>query len=190
MWAYVKDGAIKQTNSVQTRLETNPGSYFPAKYANEWTKEQKEAHGVYEIISDTTNYKDPDYYHNTASTITFSGGEVKETWGTATAKSLADVNWTQAQIDAGDAPTGADTNTLNYRGLTYLHKEVISKQAHDLLSPTDWYASRKAEASTAIPTAVGLPVLIHSTIIQLNAAVAVATCVTSMAMPAVPSAAS
>ena len=31
MWAYIKDGAIKQVNSVQTRLEINPGSYFPAK---------------------------------------------------------------------------------------------------------------------------------------------------------------
>ena len=39
MWAYIKDGAIKQVNSVQTRLEINPGSYFPAKYANEWTKD-------------------------------------------------------------------------------------------------------------------------------------------------------
>ena len=44
MWAYIKDGAIKQVNAVQTRLEINPGSYFPAKYANEWTKEQKEAY--------------------------------------------------------------------------------------------------------------------------------------------------
>ena len=43
MWAYVKDGAIKQINVNQTRLEINPGSYFPVKYANEWTKEQKEA---------------------------------------------------------------------------------------------------------------------------------------------------
>ena len=62
MWAYIKDGAIKQVNSVQTRLEINPGSYFPAKYANEWTKEQKEAYGVYEVVIDKTNYKDENYY--------------------------------------------------------------------------------------------------------------------------------
>ena len=42
MWSYIKDGAIKQTNNVQTRLEINSGSYFPVKYANEWTKERKE----------------------------------------------------------------------------------------------------------------------------------------------------
>ena len=28
MWAYIKDGAIKQTNILQTKLEINPGSYF------------------------------------------------------------------------------------------------------------------------------------------------------------------
>ena len=33
MWAYVKDGKIQQVNVVQTRLEINPGSYFPNKYA-------------------------------------------------------------------------------------------------------------------------------------------------------------
>ena len=155
MWAYVKDGAIKQTNILQTKLEINPGSYFPVKYANEWTKDQKEAYGVYEVVSDTTNYKNPDYYQNTSSTLTFSGGVVKETWGTATARKLGDTNWTQAEIDAGKAPSGADTNTVAAVGLTNQHKNEISYTAHGLLSPTDWYASRKAEAGTAIPTAIG-----------------------------------
>ena len=112
MWAYIKDGAIKQTNTVQTRLEINPGSYFPAKYANEWTKEQKEAYGVYEVVVDKTNYKDENYYINTDSTYTFSGGVVKETWGTATARKLGDTNWTQEEIDAGKVRTkAADMHT-------------------------------------------------------------------------------
>ena len=46
MWAYVKDGVIKQINGHQTRLQPNPGVYFSAKYADEWTKEQKEDYGV------------------------------------------------------------------------------------------------------------------------------------------------
>ena len=154
MWAYVKDGAVQQVHAHQTRLQTNPGVYFQTKYADEWSKDQKEAAGVYEIEEDKTNYKDSNYYINGADTIAFGSGKVTRVWASATAKSLTDVNWTQAQIDAGDAPTGADTDTLIYRGLTYLHKEVISKQAHNILSPTDWYASRKAETTTAIPTAV------------------------------------
>jgi len=150
MWAYVKDGAIKQTNVSQTRLEINPGSYFPVKYANEWTKEQKEAYGVYEVVEDKTNYKNPEYYINGAETMSFGSGKVTRSWASATAKSLVDVNFT-----AQDEKDGLGTEgELNYRGLTYIHKEKISNQAHGLLSPTDWYASRKAEAGTAIPSDV------------------------------------
>ena len=65
MWAYVKDDTVQQTNSVQTRLETNPGVFFQQKYANEWTKEQKEAAGIYEIYKGNyrafTNSTSPGY---------------------------------------------------------------------------------------------------------------------------------
>ena len=153
MWAYVKDGALKQTNVNQTKLEINPGSYFPVKYANEWTIEQKNAYGVYEIEEDRTNWKDPSFYTNGKETIAYdsTNDKVTLTWASATAKSLADVNFTQADQDAGLGTK----DELNYRGLTYLHKQTISKTAHDLLAPTDWYASRKAEAGTAIPSNVG-----------------------------------
>ena len=55
MWAYVKDGVVEQVNAHQTRLQPNPGQYFQTKYADEWTKEQKEAYGVYEVEEDTKN---------------------------------------------------------------------------------------------------------------------------------------
>src|ERR1700736_5049317 len=45
-------------------------------------------------------------------------------------------------------------------------------------------ATRPATAPEQMPTTVGLPFKIHSTIIQVKAAVAVAVWVTSMAMPA------
>src|SRR5262245_34793308 len=45
-------------------------------------------------------------------------------------------------------------------------------------------ATRPATAPVQMPTTVGLPRIIHSTIIQVNAANAVAMCVTSIAMPA------
>ena len=152
MWAYVKDGTIKQTNTNQTKLEINPGSYFPVKYANEWTIEQKNAYGVYEVEVSRTNFKNPAYYVNSVETFAYDSDKdkVTQSWGSATGKSLTDVNYTQADEDAGLGTK----DELNYRGLTYLHKEVISRQAHTILNPTDWYASRKAETSTAIPTAV------------------------------------
>jgi hypothetical protein len=154
MWAYVEDGVIKQLNDHQTRLQPNPGVYFPAKYADEWTKEQKEAYGVYEVIDDKTNYKDPNYYINGADTISFGSGKVTRVWASATAKTLADVNWTQAEIDAGQAPDGADTNTLRNRGLTYEHKQLIKDSASGLLQSSDWYVIRKADAGTAVPSSI------------------------------------
>ena len=154
MWAYVKDGVIKQINEHQTRLQPNPGVYFSAKYADEWTKEQKEDYGVYEIVQDKTNYKDPEYYNNGADTISFGSGKVTRVWASATAKSLTDTKWTQAEIDADEAPTGADTNTIKLRGLTYLHKQVIKAQASQLLKDSDWYVIRKADAGTAVPSSI------------------------------------
>ena len=152
MWAYVKDGKIQQVNVVQTRLEINPGSYFPNKYAVEWTPEQKKAYGVYEVETDATNFKDKEYYVNKNETFAYdsSADKVTRSWGTATAKSLADVNFTQADQDAGLGTK----DELNYRGLTYTHKERISETAYKLLLPTDWYAARKAETGTAIPSTV------------------------------------
>ena len=154
MWAYVKDGVIKQINSHQTKLQPNPGVYFSAKYADEWTKEEKEDYGVYEIVQDKTNYKDPEYYNNGADTISFGSGKVTRVWATATAKSLTDTKWTQKEIDDGEAPTGADTNTIKTRGLTYLHKQQIKSQAAGFLKDSDWYVIRKADAGTAVPSSI------------------------------------
>ena len=49
-------------------------------------------------------------------------------------------------------------------------------------------ATRPATAPVAMPSALGLPCENHSTVIQVRAAVAVAMCVTVIAMPATPSA--
>src|SRR5262245_54919240 len=51
-------------------------------------------------------------------------------------------------------------------------------------------ATSPATAPDAAPKALGLPCTAHSANIQVRAAVAVATCVTNIAMPARPSAAS
>src|ERR1700692_4821610 len=50
-------------------------------------------------------------------------------------------------------------------------------------------ATKPATAPEAIPKTLGLPLVIHSANIQPNAAVAVAICVATIAMPARPSAA-
>ena len=149
MWAYVKDGSIVQTNTSQTRLMIR-GTEFPAKYANEWTVQQKKDYGVYEVVQDNTNLKDGAYYTNGISTYTFSGDTVTLSYASATAKEIEDTLYTQADEDNGLGTK----NDVKVEGLKTTHKATIRSQAHSSLSDTDWYASRKAETSTAIPSAV------------------------------------
>ena len=91
--------AIVEDNNI-TQYINNPKSViigyvrYPAKIFELWTTAEKEAIGIYEIVVDKTNYKDPEYYNNTNSSYTFADGQVTESWGTATAKELEDRNAT------------------------------------------------------------------------------------------------
>ncbi len=156
MWAYVKDGSIVQTNNFQTNLIIN-NTNFPTKYANEWSVDQKKAYGVYEVEEvNRTNLKDGNYYINDDGTLAYDSGnnKVTLTYDTATAKELADTKWTQSEIDADKAPEGADTNTVKVEGLKTILIREVKEQAQAELNKTDWYITRKAEKSTAIPSSI------------------------------------
>ena len=58
------------------------------------------------------------------------------------------------QIDDGMAPDGADTNTVATRGLKYNLIQTLKSQVAGILANTDWYITRNAEKSTAIPSAI------------------------------------
>lgn len=137
MWAYVEDNTIIQTNVSQTRLIVR-GSPFPVKYAREYTIEQKEAYGVYEVADDTTNYKDPAYYTNGAESMAFSGGVVTRSWAVSAARNLDDT-----VVDG-----------IVKKGLKSLHKGTIKGQARSLIKPYDWYYIRKADAGTAVSSSI------------------------------------
>jgi len=153
MYALVESGTI-------TRYFNNPkgfslnGNQYSADVFTKWTNTEREAIGIYEIIFDNSNYKSPKFFNNTDRTYTFnsSEGTVTATFGTATAKPHADVNWTQTEIDNGDAPSGATTSTVKTKGLKSILIEEIKTQAGGILSQTDWYVTRKSEKSTAIPS--------------------------------------
>src|SRR5688572_9708167 len=66
---------------------------------------------------------------------------------------------------------------------------IISAPTGPAVPDAGVMATRPATAPEAIPSTLGLPWLNHSQIIQVNAAAAVAICVTAIAIPAVPFAA-
>ena len=153
MFAIVESGSItsmpKGNKGVQIGDVKHPASIFTV-----WTEAQRNAIGVYTVEIDETNLKDKEYYVNTNITYAFGSGKVTGTYGTATAKPIEDIKWTQAQIDdpslVGQAPAGADTNTVRIEGLKTIKKRTIDNQCAGLLAPSDWMYIKAGEEGTTM----------------------------------------
>ena len=126
MYALITDGSIAKYLSGNRGI-TIGGIQYPQNIFTVWTAAEKEAIGIYEVIQNNTKKKDGEYYINTNQTFTYDAdaGTVTATYGDATAKAHADTTWTQDQIDAGDAPAGADTDTVAVEGLKTIRIENI-----------------------------------------------------------------
>ena len=140
MYALVEDGSI-------SKLITNPKAMvigdvrYPAKIIQLWSQSEKESIGIYEIVVDKTNYKDPEYYNNTDSSYSFADGQVTESWGTATAKELEDRNATDKDGVELDPIVVID-------GLKTDKKRIIKQQASGLLEKTDWHNHKALDDET------------------------------------------
>ena len=153
MYALVTDGSITKHLS-GNRGVTIGDVQYPKAIFTLWTKSEKEAIGIYEVVWDNTNKKDEQWYINTNVSYAFGSGKVTASYGSATAKAHADTKWTQKQIDDGEAPAGADTDTVAVEGLKTIKIRSVKLQAAGILKDTDWYIVRKADAGTAVPSAI------------------------------------
>ena len=127
---------------------------YPQSIFTLWSEAERNAIDIYTIEIDESKLKDQEWYINTDITYSFDGSKVTGSYGDATAKSNADTKWTQSEIDAGEAPEGADTNTVKVKGLKTILIQRVKSQAKDELNRTDWYITRKSEKNTAIPSAI------------------------------------
>ena len=153
MFAVVESGSITSMPKGNKGVKIGDYNYPPAAFTL-WTEAERNAVGIYTVEIDNTNKKDEAWYINTSITYAFGSGKVTGSYGTATARAHADTKWTQKEIDDGEAPTGADTNTVKEEGLKTVLIRQVKKQAEGILNETDWYITRKAEESTAIPSAI------------------------------------
>ena len=149
MFALVESGNITQMPKGNKGITLN-GNKYPASIYTLWTEAERNAIGIYTVEIDNTNRKDEEWYINTNQTYTFSGGKVKATYGTATAKAHADTLFTQADEDAGLGTK----DDVKRKGLKSILIQQIKDQAKSILDETDWYITRKAEKSTAIPSSI------------------------------------
>ena len=150
MYAVVENNNITQFINYPKSIVIGEVRY-PAKIFTMWSQAEKEAIGIYEIITDSTNYKDPAYYINTNEQYNFANGQVTKSWGTATAKSIEDEN---AVDEDGQAVLEDGVQVINY-GLKTEKKRIVKQQASGLLAPTDWYVVKASEVQGyTIPTAI------------------------------------
>ena len=149
MFALVEDGSIVKMLSGNRGITLN-GSQYPRAIYTLWTKSEREAIGIYEVIWDNTNKKDARWYINTDASYAFGSGKVTASYGSATAKKHADTLWTAQDESDGKGTEGEVAS----RGLKYKLIRNIKVQAAGELERTDWYIVRKADADTAVPSAI------------------------------------
>ena len=146
MYALVEDNTI-------TKIYNNPrgmtlgGVQYPQNIHSLWSESDLNAIGIYTVVYDDTNKKAEEWYINTNQTFAFTGGVVTATYGTATARAIADRNGTDED--------GVELDpVVVIKGLKTVKKEIFDRQAAGLLAKYDWYIIRNTEASTAIPSAI------------------------------------
>ena len=136
MWALVENNQVSKVYTRPKAITIGDISY-PQNIFMLWSSDELEAIGIYEVVVDNDNFKNPSYYINTNQSFDFANDVVTASYGTATAKNLDDT-------------TDPDTGDVTH-GLKWNHDQVIINQAYGLLQPNDWYVVRESEAGTAIP---------------------------------------
>ena len=151
MYAIVESGSITQTFNNPRKLVINDIRYSTKIYSL-WSIAEKKAIGLYEVEYDNTNKKDEAWYINTNQTLAYnsSGDKVVASYGTATARAIADVNEVD---DDGDPLLDSKGDQIVTKGLKTVKKEMIDQQCAGILQPSDWRVIKAKETSTTMNSA-------------------------------------
>ena len=142
MYAIIEDGVIVSTFNNPRKLVVNNTRYSTKIYTL-WSKEEKEAIGLYEVVYDNSNKKNEDWYINTNETLSFADGVVTASYGSATAKAIEDRNATDQD--------GVELNPIQViKGLKTIKKEMIDRQCAVLLQDSDWRVIRAKETGATL----------------------------------------
>ena len=150
MWARLESNTIVEILTRPKALNIGDVKY-PRNIFSMWTEAELAVIGIVPVTIDNTNLKNQEYYINTNQSFAYDTetGVATATYGTATAKAIADTLYT-----ADDETANAENveGTVATRGLKYNHKEVINSQAAAQLQGTDWMIIRAADGGTAVPS--------------------------------------
>jgi len=118
--------------AVDVAFKTSDGTQYPANWLRLATADEKKKIGISEVADEATY--DQRFY-----------------WGVGNAKRLTDEN---AKDLDGNLIKDEDGNQVVNDGLKTQWVRQQKQQAGSLLAKYDWYVTRKAEKTTAIPSAI------------------------------------
>jgi len=144
MFAIVESGSITSFPKGNKGIKIGDYNYPPAVFTL-WSESERNAIGVYTVEIDYTNRKNNEWYTNTDITYAYdsSSNKVKGTYGTATAKAIADTN-------AKDKDGNDLDPVVVIKGLKTIKKEIIDGQCAQLLASSDWRVIREQETGSAM----------------------------------------
>ena len=154
MWGLVQDGSITKIINNPKGLVIGDTRYSRNIFSFRWTNAEREAIGIYEVEFDNSNKKDEKWYINTNQSFAFAGGKITASYGSATAKAHADTLYTNQDKTDGLIPSDKDVGDVAVEGLKTKLIRTVKAQAAGILQDTDWYITRKADAGTAVPSAI------------------------------------
>ena len=166
MWALVQDGKVVAVYKSPRPVNIG-GINHPRTIFNYWSAAQLKAIGIYSYTEENVN-PDSSYYQlgSSSTKIDDSAGTVTVTY-TNTLKLLGDTKYTEDDKSKGLIPEGRDVGDISALGLKSQKIQSIKSQAKSFLQSSDWYVTRKAEAGTAIPSAVST----YRTAVRANTAI-------------------
>ena len=152
MWARIENNNIVEYYDRKQSLLLNDVRYSSQIFTI-WTDTQRKDLGIVPIVI-SGSHLDTNYYieHNHSDAIAGDGNSVIRTIGVKAAdRALEDVD---AVDEDGNAILDQYGVQMVTRGLKYNAIQKVKQQQSGYLSRTDWYIIRKADAGTAIPTAI------------------------------------
>ena len=152
MWARIENNNIVEYYDRKQSLLLNDVRYSSQIFTI-WTDAQRKELGIVPVVI-SGSYLDTNYYieHNHSDAIAGDGNSVIRTIGVKAAdRALEDVD---AVDEDGNAILDQYGVQMVTRGLKYNAIQKVKQQQSGYLSRTDWYIIRKADAGTAIPTAI------------------------------------
>tara|TARA_R110001599_G_scaffold97317_2_gene251137 strand:- start:368 stop:982 length:615 start_codon:yes stop_codon:yes gene_type:complete len=146
MWAQVKDGSVEKIIAHPKSMVDENGVQHPRSIFSMWTKEEKIAIGIYDVIMAPTY--DNKYYISHEPTYAVVGDNVVQSIEKAGDHELEDKHATDEEskkmFDVDGKPV------INF-GLKSKAIDTVKSQQASYLAQTDWAIIRKSDNGTEIP---------------------------------------